>query len=110
MFPSMLLACAVASAGQYQYPSAQAVNPPVYYTPAPTAVAAVPTVLISAPPFWDRCLAKTGAWLSARAALHQHPVAAMLYVAPPRLATTCSAGAPTTVPLASSQAPVWRAE
>ena len=112
MLASMLLACAVASAGQYQYPSSQAVNPPVYYTPAPTAVAAAPTVLISAPPFWDRCLARTGAWLSARAALHQHPVTAMLYVPPPRLATTCTAAVPVpaTVPLASSQAPVWRTE
>ncbi|MGZ3379598.1 MAG: hypothetical protein ACXVB2_12540 [Isosphaeraceae bacterium] len=113
MLASMLLACAVASAGQYQYPSAQAVNSPVYYTPAPTAVAApMPAVLISAPPFWDRCLAKTGAWLSSRAALHQHPVTAMLYIAPPRLATTCTTAVPVpaAVPLASSQAPVWRTE
>lgn len=116
MLLSMLLACAVASAGQYQYPSSQAALPPsgglapVYYTPAPTAVAVAPTVLISAPPFWDRCLARTGAWLSSRAALHQHPLAATLYVAPPRLATTCSVGAPTTIALASGQAPVWRAE
>jgi hypothetical protein len=62
------------------------------------------------PPFWDRCLARAGAWLSARAALHRHPVTATLYVAPPNLAATCSAGAPATVLLASSQAPVWRAE
>ncbi len=110
MFASMLLACAVASAGQYQYPSSQAGNPPVYYTPAPTAVQAAPTVLISAPPFWDRCLARTGAWLSTRAALHQHPLAATLYVPPSRLATTCYAAAPAAVPLASGQAPVWRAE
>jgi hypothetical protein len=116
MLLSMLLACAVASAGQYQYPSSQSVSPPVYYTPAPTAVQAAPTVLISAPPFWDRCLARTGAWLSSRAALHQHPLAATLYLppaggpAPPRLATTYSVAAPATIPLASGQGPVWRSE
>ena len=48
MLLSMLLACAVASAGQYQYPSSQTALPPsggpapVYYTPAPTAVAVAP--------------------------------------------------------------------
>ena len=70
MLLSMLLACAVASAGQYQYPSSQATLPPsggpapVYYTPAPTTVSVAPTVLISAPPLWDRWLARAGACLS----------------------------------------------
>jgi hypothetical protein len=110
MLVPMLLACAVASAGQYA--SSQGAGPPVYYTPAPAAAAVAPTVLVVAPPFWDRCLARAGAWLSSRAVLHQHPVAATLYVAPARPAAYQLAAAP----LASGQAPVgpvgpvWRAE
>jgi hypothetical protein len=69
---------------------------PVYLllaAPAAQAAPAAPSVLVSKPPIWDRALATTGQWLTARAARHQHPQAMQILVVTPTVATPAPAPA-----------------
>ncbi len=89
---------AAAIAGQLPTPqsappierAAPAATAPVYLlmAPAPQAAPAAPSVVVSKPPIWDRALASTGAWLTARAAKHQHPTAVTAILVTPAVATT----------------------
>ena len=84
---------------QLQHAPPAAAAPPqtlVLLQYAAPAVPTAPSVLVASPPPWDRFLAHTGNWLTARAAKHQHAKAAQLVTAVP---TTVQVVAQPTAPV-----------